>query len=129
MHTWLSSWLEVSQLEFQRLVISCFQVAIWLKYRWSDINPEYNQPTISMHADPLTIGCFCTSRCVVKNSSAVIEIEFERAVCLELYKDYKDLGRFMLRSSGSTIAAGLVEEVRFLFRYWNFSAFIMMFSL
>ncbi|KAK3089321.1 hypothetical protein FSP39_002718 [Pinctada imbricata] len=50
-------------------------------------------------------------KCIVKNSSAVIEIEFERPICLELYKDYKDLGRFMLRSSGHTIAAGLVEEV------------------
>ena len=33
-------------LNFQRLVISCFQVATWLKYRWSDVNPQYNQPTI-----------------------------------------------------------------------------------
>ena len=31
-------------LNFQRLVISCFQVAIWLKYHWSDVNPQYNQP-------------------------------------------------------------------------------------
>ena len=32
-------------LNFPRLVISCFQVAIWLKYRCSDVNPQYNQPT------------------------------------------------------------------------------------
>ncbi|XP_048759826.1 HBS1-like protein isoform X2 [Ostrea edulis] len=50
-------------------------------------------------------------KCLVKNSSAVVEIEFERPVCLEMYKDYKDLGRFMLRNGGHTIAAGLVEEV------------------
>uniref|UniRef100_A0A665V6V8 HBS1-like protein n=1 Tax=Echeneis naucrates TaxID=173247 RepID=A0A665V6V8_ECHNA len=31
----------------------------------------------------------------------------------ELYKDYKELGRFMLRYVGSTIAAGVVTEVRF----------------
>lgn len=54
-------------------------------------------------------GCVC--RCLVKNSSAVVEIEFERPVCLEMYRDYKDLGRFMLRQGGHTIAAGLVEEV------------------
>ena len=30
-------------LNFQRLVISCFQVAIWRKYRSSDVNPQYNQ--------------------------------------------------------------------------------------
>lgn len=41
----------------------------------------------------------------------MVEIEFERPVCLEMYKDYKDLGRFMLRQGGHTIAAGLVEEV------------------
>jgi len=50
-------------------------------------------------------------RCLMKNTSAVVEIEFERPVCLELYKDNKELGRFMLRYSGHTIAAGLIEEV------------------
>ncbi|XP_060565439.1 HBS1-like protein isoform X3 [Ruditapes philippinarum] len=50
-------------------------------------------------------------KCLTKNSSAVIELEYERPVCLELYKDNKELGRFMLRSSGHTIAAGLVEGV------------------
>ena len=44
--------------------------------------------------------------------SAVIEVELTRPVCVELYKEYKDLGRFMLRYGGATIAAGLVTEVR-----------------
>ena len=39
-------------LNFQRLVISCFQVAIWLKYRQSDVNPQYNQPTNNRGASP-----------------------------------------------------------------------------
>ena len=51
---WLSSWLAeqeagvrfpTSPLEFQGLVISCFQVATWLKYHWSDVNSQYNQPS------------------------------------------------------------------------------------
>ncbi|KAK2181185.1 hypothetical protein NP493_407g03006 [Ridgeia piscesae] len=50
-------------------------------------------------------------RCLVKNSSAVIELQLDRPVCIELYKDYKALGRFMLRYAGSTIAAGLITEV------------------
>uniref|UniRef100_T1J683 Tr-type G domain-containing protein n=1 Tax=Strigamia maritima TaxID=126957 RepID=T1J683_STRMM len=50
-------------------------------------------------------------RCLVKNSSAMIEIEVGRPVCVELYKDFKELGRFMLRSKGSTIAAGLVTMI------------------
>ena len=54
---------------------------------------------------------YLSFRCLVKNMSAVVELEFDRPICLELYKDYKDLGRFMLRYSGHTIAAGLVEEV------------------
>ena len=41
----------------------------------------------------------------------MIEIETTRPICLELYKDNKDLGRFMLRYSGSTIGAGVVTEV------------------
>ena len=36
--------LSASPLEFQRLVISCLKVAIWLKYRSGDVNPQYNQP-------------------------------------------------------------------------------------
>ena len=32
-------------LNFQILVISCFKVTIWVKYHWSDVNPQYNQPT------------------------------------------------------------------------------------
>ena len=47
----------------------------------------------------------------MKNSSAVIELQLDRPVCIELYKDYKALGRFMLRYAGSTIAAGLITEV------------------
>ena len=32
-------------LNFQRFVISCFQVEIWLKDRYIDANPQNNQPT------------------------------------------------------------------------------------
>ena len=40
-----------------------------------------------------------------------MEIHTSKPVCIELYKDYKDLGRFMLRYGGETIAAGVVTEV------------------
>jgi len=50
-------------------------------------------------------------RCLTKNSSAIIELALERSICLELYKDFKDLGRITLRYLGTTIAAGLVTEV------------------
>ena len=50
-------------------------------------------------------------RVLVKNTSAIIQLEFSRPLSLELYKDYKELGRFMLRSSGNTVAAGLITQV------------------
>lgn len=43
--------------------------------------------------------------------SALIEVKFTRPVCVELYRDNKVLGRFMLRYSGRTIAAGVITEV------------------
>ncbi|XP_046391085.1 protein HBS1 isoform X1 [Ischnura elegans] len=50
-------------------------------------------------------------RCLTKNSNATVEIETARPVCVELYRDVKELGRFMLRSQGLTIAAGLVTQI------------------
>lgn len=51
-------------------------------------------------------------KCLTKGMNAVVEIQTQRPVSLELYKDYKELGRFMLRYVGSTIAAGVVTEIR-----------------
>ncbi|KAG8225167.1 hypothetical protein J437_LFUL002867 [Ladona fulva] len=50
-------------------------------------------------------------RCLVKNSNATVEIETAHPICVELYRDVKELGRFMLRSGGLTIAAGLVTKI------------------
>uniref|UniRef100_A0A8C7XZI2 HBS1-like protein n=1 Tax=Oryzias sinensis TaxID=183150 RepID=A0A8C7XZI2_9TELE len=50
-------------------------------------------------------------KCLTKGMNAIVEIQTQRPVPLELYKDYKELGRFMLRYVGSTIAAGVVTEV------------------
>lgn len=51
-------------------------------------------------------------RCLTKHMNAVIEIKFPRPICVELYRDNKVLGRFMLRYSGNTIAAGVITEVK-----------------
>ena len=50
-------------------------------------------------------------RLLTKGQNALVELQTQRPVALELYKDFKELGRFMLRYSGSTIAAGVVTEV------------------
>ncbi|XP_061097410.1 HBS1-like protein isoform X2 [Conger conger] len=51
-------------------------------------------------------------KCLTKGQNAVVEIQTQRPVALELYKDFKELGRFMLRYVGSTIAAGVVTEIK-----------------
>lgn len=56
-------------------------------------------------------------RCLSKGMNAIVEIQTQRPVSLELYKDYKELGRFMLRYVGYTIAAGVVTEVKWIFTY------------
>ncbi|OAD52749.1 HBS1-like protein, partial [Eufriesea mexicana] len=51
-------------------------------------------------------------RCLPKNSSAIIEITTQNPVCMELYKNIKQLGRVMLRVEGTTIAAGLITKIK-----------------
>lgn len=50
-------------------------------------------------------------RCLGNNSVAVVEIEVSKPICIERYKDVKELGRVLLRVAGVTIAAGLVTGI------------------
>jgi len=45
------------------------------------------------------------------NSSAIVEISITKPIPLETYKDNRELGRFMMRVSGNTIAAGMVTDI------------------
>lgn len=51
-------------------------------------------------------------RCLSKNTTAVVVIEVKKPICVELFQDFKALGRFMLRYGGATIAAGLVTALK-----------------
>lgn len=51
-------------------------------------------------------------RCIPRNSSAIIQLRLDRVICCELYEDNKNLGRFMIRSEGKTIAAGLITKIK-----------------
>lgn len=50
-------------------------------------------------------------RCLVRNSNAIVRLQTSHPICIELYKDIKELGRFMLRVGGVTVAAGLVTQI------------------
>jgi elongation factor 1 alpha-like protein len=45
------------------------------------------------------------TRCITSEKSAVVQITCPRAICLEFFADYRQLGRFTLRDRGTTLAA------------------------
>lgn len=50
-------------------------------------------------------------RMLSKNSSALVVLKVNYPICLERYRDVKELGRIMLRVDGVTVAAGMVTEI------------------
>ncbi|ETV96857.1 hypothetical protein H310_10141 [Aphanomyces invadans] len=50
-------------------------------------------------------------RCITRNSSAVIQITTHRPLCLEVFAEFRSLGRFTLRDRGITLAAGIVSDI------------------
>ena len=50
-------------------------------------------------------------RCLIKNQTAIVHIKLDERACLELFSNYKSLGRVTLRSHMSTIAAGIIIEL------------------
>ena len=50
-------------------------------------------------------------RAIGENQAAIVRIRTKRPVCLEMYSKFRQLGRFMLREGGRTIAAGVVEKI------------------
>lgn len=51
-------------------------------------------------------------RQLTANSAAIVDVTFERPVCLEPFRRVKDLGRLLLRADGRTVASGIVLEVK-----------------
>uniref|UniRef100_A0A8C4QLD9 HBS1-like translational GTPase n=1 Tax=Eptatretus burgeri TaxID=7764 RepID=A0A8C4QLD9_EPTBU len=51
-------------------------------------------------------------KCLLKGQNAIVELQTQRPICIELYKDFRELGRFMLRYGGLTVAAGVVTEIK-----------------
>lgn len=75
------------------------QVAAQLKELISKIDPRTGQ-VIEDHPKSLKTG-----------DAAIVRIRPIRPVCIETFKDFPELGRFALRDSGRTIAAGVVKEI------------------
>ena len=50
-------------------------------------------------------------RLLRKGQTGTVEIALQKPICVELGDEFRDLGRFMLRSNGETIAAGVVKKI------------------
>jgi elongation factor 1 alpha-like protein len=52
-------------------------------------------------------------RHLISGQTAIVEIQLEenRKIPMETFKNNKELGRFILRKEGSTIAAGIIDEI------------------
>lgn len=50
-------------------------------------------------------------RALTKGQTAVVEISVTRPMCVELYTDYRALGRIALRDGGHTIAVGIIVSL------------------
>ena len=49
-------------------------------------------------------------RCLTNNQTAEVEITFNSKICVERFKDTKELGRFMMRRDGKSIGTGIVID-------------------
>lgn len=116
----------VSSVQHPIPVTSCFQAHIVI---FTITNPITKGMPVVMHLQSLIEPAVITKlieqlhkstgevvkkkpRCLPKNSSAIVEIATQRPICMELYRDIKQLGRVMLRVQGTTIAAGLVTKIK-----------------
>jgi len=50
-------------------------------------------------------------RCLVDSVAAVVELRTTRPIPLELFSEFKQLGRVTLRDGGKTVAAGIVTSI------------------
>ncbi|XP_051172070.1 protein HBS1 [Leptopilina boulardi] len=116
----------VSSVHHPIPVTSCFQAHIVI---FTITNPITKGMPVVMHLQSLIEPAVMTKliaqlnkstgeivkkkpRCLPKNSSAIVEIVTQRPICMELYRDIKQLGRVMLRVQGTTVAAGLVTKIK-----------------
>jgi len=47
-----------------------------------------------------------------QGDSVVVRMKMHRPVCVEKYKDFSQMGRFMLRDQGNTIGIGIINELK-----------------
>ena len=50
-------------------------------------------------------------RAIPRSSSAIIEITVKRPICVELFRSYRELGRFTLRRQGDTVGVCIITKL------------------
>lgn len=50
-------------------------------------------------------------KCLIKNQTAIVHIKLEEKACLELFSNYKAMGRITVRDRNETLASGIIIEL------------------
>eukprot|EP01059_Diplonema_ambulator_P017626 TRINITY_DN2963_c0_g3_i2.p1 TRINITY_DN2963_c0_g3~~TRINITY_DN2963_c0_g3_i2.p1 ORF type:complete len:474 (+),score=133.83 TRINITY_DN2963_c0_g3_i2:719-2140(+) len=61
--------------------------------------------------DPKSSEAIKKPKCFTRGQTGTVEITTSKPIGLELGHEFRDLGRFMLRANGETIAAGVVRKI------------------
>jgi len=48
-----------------------------------------------------------------QGDSVVVRVKMARPICVERYKDFAQMGRFMIRDQGNTIGIGIINELKY----------------
>lgn len=48
-----------------------------------------------------------------QGDSVVVRVKMSRPICVEKYKDFAQMGRFMIRDQGNTIGIGIINELKY----------------
>ena len=72
---------------------------------------KHKQKEISLIEKSNTKGKKRRPRRISKNESGIIRLKFAQHICIEKYEDNKQLGRFVLRSNGDTVASGMILKI------------------
>jgi elongation factor 1 alpha-like protein len=51
-------------------------------------------------------------KCLTANTTAMVQLKLQDSVCIELFEANRQLGRFMLRDGGATVAVGITMKLK-----------------
>jgi len=50
-------------------------------------------------------------KCIRRGETGLIRLALSKPICVEKFEDFRPLGRFFLRSTGLTVAYGIITNI------------------